>query len=152
MSEKLVIPGLRGTTRDEALQEIVSCIVAAHKGIDATRALEVLSERERLGSTGVGHGLAIPHARLSDLDRTVACFARSVSGVAFAARDGQPTHLLFTILAPGGKASSHLKALARASRLFRDATFRRDLLAAEGTAELYRLIDAQDRRLGQDGL
>ena len=151
MSEKLVIPGLSGTTRDEALQEIVACIVAAREHIDPKQALSVLTERERLGSTGVGQGLAIPHARLSDLDETVACFARSAAGVAFAARDGQPTHLLFTILAPRGKASSHLNALARASRLFRDAAFRRDLLAADGPAEIYRLIDQQDRRLGPDG-
>lgn len=151
MSEKLVISGLSGTTRDEALQEIVACIVAARENIDPRKALAVLTERERLGSTGVGQGLAIPHARLPDLDGTVACFARSIAGVAFAARDGRPTHLLFTILTPRGKASSHLKALARASRLFRDAAFRRQLLAADGTAEIYRLIDEQDQRLGPDG-
>ena len=151
MSEKLVIAGLSGTTRDDALKEIVACIVAVRDDINADRALSVLTEREKLGSTGVGQGLAIPHARLSNLDRTVACFARSTEGVAFAARDGKPTHLLFTILAPDGKASSHLKALARASRLFRDPAFRQELLAAGGSAEIYRLIDEQDRRLGSDG-
>ena len=147
MSEALVIPDLQGTNRDEVLGELVSCIVAATPGVDTSLAFRVFQERERIGSTGVGQGLAIPHARLPSLDKAVACFARSRGGVDFRALDGQPTHLFLALLAPAGNAGFHLKALARASRMFKDSAFRARLLECEGGAELWAALSDKDNAL-----
>ncbi|MCA9548857.1 MAG: PTS sugar transporter subunit IIA [Myxococcales bacterium] len=147
MSEALVIPDLQGVTRDEVLGELVSCIVAATPSIDASLAFRVFQERERIGSTGVGQGLAIPHARLPSLDTAVACFARSRAGVEFKALDGQPTHLFLALLAPAGNAGFHLKALARASRMFKDSSFRARLMTCEDAAGLWAALTEKDNAL-----
>jgi PTS system nitrogen regulatory IIA component len=150
MSEDLIIPELAGTTREAVLAELVDCIVSFVPEIDAEHAIHVLVERERMGSTGVGQGLAIPHAKLPHLRRAVACFARSRRGVEFGALDGQPTHLFLALLAPEGNAGFHLKALARASRMFKDAAFRAALLEAPDAA-LWAAIQDKDEALTQLG-
>ena len=147
MSEDLIIADLRSGSRDEVLGELVACVVAANPEIEAGAALRVLLDRERIGSTGIGDGLAIPHARLPRLGRPVACFGRSAKGVDFRALDGRPTHLFLTLLAPVGEAGFHLKALARASRLLKDAEFRAELLATEDRTALWRAIVAKDESL-----
>ncbi len=151
MSPSLIIPELSGHTREEVLAELVACIVQARPSIDAAHAVRVLLDRERVGSTGVGHGLAIPHAKLPRLDRAVACFARSKDGIDFKAQDGQPTHLFLALLAPEGNASLHLQALARASRLFKDADFRTRLLEAGDAASMWGAITHKDQQLTQTG-
>jgi PTS system nitrogen regulatory IIA component len=149
LSEELILPDVVSTAKEPALQEVVERIARVRKDIDGQTALRVLIERERLGSTGVGNGLAIPHGKLATLRGIVACFARSRHGVAFGSLDGQPAHLLFTLLAPEGAAGLHLKALARASRLFKDPDFRRRLLEEPDKGELWRLIAAEDARLAK---
>lgn len=147
LSEDLIVADLRATSRDEVLAELVTCVVAAHPDIDQGEALRVLLDRERIGSTGIGEGLAIPHARLPKLDRAVACFGRSRAGAEFKALDGQPTHLFLALLAPVGAAGFHLKALARASRMLKDASFRSRLMQAEDRAALWRAIVDKDEAL-----
>src|SRR5947209_309890 len=134
MSEELVVPELRGTTKDEVLVEVVERMATVRPEIDTRHAVTVLIEREKLGSTGVGNGFAIRHGKLAKLGGLVACFARSKAGVAFGSLDGKPAHLFLTLLAPegAGSASVHLKALARASRLFKDPQFRVQLLSIPG--------------------
>lgn len=147
MSADLVIADLVGADRDAVLEEMVGRIASARPEVYVGTALRVLVERERLGSTGVGEGLAIPHARLPALSSAVACFARSRSGVAFGAIDGQPSDLFLALLAPAGHAGLHLKALARASRLFKDPDLRATLRAADDAAALWAAIQAKDEAL-----
>lgn len=147
LSEDLIIADLQAGGRDEVLDEMVRCVVRSHPEIEHGPALRVLLDRERIGSTGIGGGLAIPHARLAALSAPVACFARSVAGVDFRALDGKPTHLFLTLLAPVGSAGFHLKALARASRMLKDEAFRNTLLAADGTNGIWRAIAAKDEAL-----
>lgn len=149
LSEDLVVPELQSTAKDEVLREVVDRLIAVRKDIEGPVALRVLLDRERLGSTGVGHGFAIPHGKLPHLHGLVACFARSSKGVDFGSLDGQRAHLFLTLLAPEGAAGLHLKALARASRLFKDAEFRSRLLAERNAAGLWEIIRAEDARLAK---
>src|SRR5262245_37864673 len=96
LSEDLIISDLRAETRDGVLEELVARIVAVHPEIDRAQALRVLAERERLASTGVGNGFAIPHARLPKIATVMGCFARSKQGVAYGSLDGRPAHLFLT--------------------------------------------------------
>ncbi len=147
LSEDLVISDLLGQTRDEVLGEMVGCIVAQHPEVDPGRALAVLLDRERIGSTGIGQGLAIPHARVPTLSEPVACLARSPKGIDFRALDGDPTHLFLALLAPAGSAGFHLKALARASRMLKDAAFRQQLLEASDAGAMWQALVAKDESL-----
>ncbi|HVN64840.1 MAG TPA: PTS sugar transporter subunit IIA, partial [Candidatus Binataceae bacterium] len=106
----------------------------------------VLAERERLGSTAIGDGIAIPHGKLRGPTTIVGAFGRHLKGVDFESLDGAPTHLFFVLIAPEDSASLHLKALARVSRLFKESAFREKLLAASSADELYRLIKSEDAR------
>jgi PTS system nitrogen regulatory IIA component len=104
----------------------------------------VLLDRERISTTAIGEGVAIPHGKLAGVDRVLGVFARSPEGVDFASMDGEPTHLFFALIAPENAAADHLKALARISRLLKDERFRRRLIAAPNQQELYATITAED--------
>ncbi len=150
LSQELIIPDLAAQSRDAVVAELVECIVRAAPHMDRSYATRVLLERERIGSTGVGNGLAIPHAKLR-ISAAVACFGRSSGGVQFGALDGKPTHLFFTLLCPEGNPGFHLQALARASRLFRDANFRARLMRGENAQEIWAAIAQQDQALTAQG-
>jgi PTS system nitrogen regulatory IIA component len=150
LSEDLIIPNLKARTRDDVLAELVERIVKHTNDVDGKHALTVLIERERIGSTGIGHGIAIPHAKLPKLQRAIACFARSREGVEFGSLDGRPAHLFLTLLAPERGAGLHLKALARASRLFKDADFRERLLESDDTQKLWSVIYEKDTQLSSN--
>jgi PTS system nitrogen regulatory IIA component len=110
------------------------------------RVQEVLSEREKLASTGIGDGVAIPHGKMPGLGRLYAAFGVSRAGVDFSSIDKRPTHLFFALVAPENSAGVHLKALARVSRLFRSAGLRDAILASRGADDIYRLIAEEDAR------
>ena len=149
LSEDLIIPDVRATAKAAVIKEVVDHLASVHNGIDRVLAVKVLLDRERLGSTGVGQGFAIPHAKLPDLDGVVCCLGRSSRGVEFDSLDGKPAYLFLTLLAPEGSAGMHLKALARASRLFKDQEFREQLKAESDRAAIWRIIRMQDARLAQ---
>ncbi|MFO0725188.1 MAG: PTS sugar transporter subunit IIA [Myxococcota bacterium] len=149
LSEDLVVPAVKSAERDGLLKEVVDQIARARPDVDRDAALRVLVDRERIGSTGVGNGFAIPHGKLPNLRGMVACFARSVSGVDFNSLDHQPAHLFLVLLAPEGAAGLHLKALARASRLFKDTEFRAKLMQEGNASELWGIIRAEDARLAK---
>ncbi|MBI2376008.1 MAG: PTS sugar transporter subunit IIA [Deltaproteobacteria bacterium] len=149
MSEELVVASLKGTARDDVLAEVVDCIIAVRPELERVRTLQVLLERERLSSTGVGAGFAIPHGKRPELKSMVVCFARSTPGVEFGALDGHRSHLFLTLLAPEG-AALHLKALARASRLLKDADFRARLIAEPDRSTLWRLLREKDDHLAKE--
>jgi PTS system nitrogen regulatory IIA component len=109
-------------------------------GIDERRVFELLLERERLGSTGIGGGIAIPHGRLAGLDRPRGLFARLGQPVDFDAIDERPVDLVFLLMAPEGAGADHLKALARVSRLLRDRSLVEKLRATEKADALYALL------------
>ncbi|HYE00662.1 MAG TPA: PTS IIA-like nitrogen regulatory protein PtsN [Alphaproteobacteria bacterium] len=119
ITPRAILPSLRATSKKQALQELAkraSELTGQHeRGV-----FDVLLERERLGTTGVGHGIAIPHGKLASLDRVYGVFARLERPIDFDAIDEQPVDLLFLLLAPEAAGADHLKALARVSRLLRD--------------------------------
>jgi len=137
---------LKSTSKDDLLAEMAAALAAAEPALEAGKLLEVLREREALQSTGIGEGVAIPHGKVQGLDRLVAAFARSTAGVDFDSIDGQPTQLLFLLIVPEQSGGQHLKALARISRFFRDASFREKLLGATELEEIFRAIEEEDAK------
>jgi PTS system nitrogen regulatory IIA component len=138
-----VVAELTGTTAAEVLAELCRPVAQAN-GLDAARLVQVLLDREKLGSTGVGDGVAIPHGKLPGLPALVAVFGRSRAGVDYRAADGKPARLFFALFAPENSAGAHLKALSRVSRVFRVPAFRDSILAASSAEEIHRLILAAD--------
>jgi PTS system nitrogen regulatory IIA component len=146
LSLQAVVPDLSAKSKPEVLQELAASLARAHPGLKTERVVEVLQEREKLGSTGIGEGVAIPHGKLGGMSQLQAAFGLSREGVDFEAIDGRPTHLFFALVAPENSAGVHLKALARISRLFKNAGFRASILEARTADEIYRLIAQEDAR------
>ncbi|MBP2291840.1 MULTISPECIES: PTS IIA-like nitrogen regulatory protein PtsN [Azospirillum] len=134
-----ILPSLKAGSKKQALQDM------ARKAAELTgqheRAIfDVLLERERLGTTGVGHGIAIPHGKLSNLDRVHGVFARLERPIDFDAIDEQPVDLIFLLLAPDHAGADHLKALARVSRLLRDQSMCEKLRGSDSADAIYALL------------
>jgi PTS system nitrogen regulatory IIA component len=146
-SDALIAPSLNGTSKTAVLRELAEHLARQHPTINAERLVEVLWERERLGSTAIGDGIAIPHGKLLGLQGVIGAFGRHVAGVDFDSLDGSPTHLFFLLVAPEDSVGQHLKALARVSRLLKDRAFRDKLIGAADRAELFRLIREEDEKL-----
>ncbi|MCR4377165.1 MAG: PTS IIA-like nitrogen regulatory protein PtsN [Rhodospirillales bacterium] len=136
---KSVEANLRVTSKKQALQEL-SKRAAEITGQHERAIFDVLMERERLGTTGVGHGIAIPHGKLASLDRLYGLFARLETPVDFQSIDEQPVDLVFLLLAPETAGADHLKALARVSRLLRDANVCEKLRGSDNSEALYVLL------------
>lgn len=134
-----VIAKLPATSKKQALQELAKR-AAQITGLQERVIFDVLLERERLGTTGVGNGIAIPHGKLPDLTRLYGLFARLEKPVDFEAVDDQPVDLIFLLLAPEGAGADHLKALARVSRLLRDRTICEKLRGSDDPDALYSLL------------
>ncbi len=134
-----VVPALKVTSKKQALQEI-SRIGAEITGLDERSIFEVLVERERLGTTGVGAGVAIPHGKHPDLKRLYGIFARLEQPIDFDSIDEQPVDLIFLLLAPETAGADHLKALARVSRKLRDNDTCEKLRGSESADALYALL------------
>src|SRR5512135_2933236 len=140
LPEALVIPALKGKSKEEVLRELATAMAAQHPDIDANRLVDVLWERERLGSTAIGDGIAIPHGKLPGLKGVLAAFGRHPQGVDFESLDGKPTKLFFLLVAPEDSVGLQLKALARVSRLLKEQAFRNQLMAAPDRQALYEII------------
>ena len=139
-----VISDLSATSKADVLKELSLSLGKSNPTIPATRLAAVLEEREKLGSTGIGEGVAIPHGKLAGLPNLSASFGVSKAGVDFDAIDGKRTHLFFALVAPENSAGLHLKALARISRLFKSSSFREAILSAQTSADIYALIAQED--------
>ena len=144
LTETMVVPALAGGAKAEVIEELAAVVSREHPEIDHARLVQALEDRERLNSTALGDGVAIPHCKLTGVKRVVAAFGRSPAGVDFSSLDGEPTHLFFLLVAPEDSAGAHLKALARISRLLKDESFRARLMTAADGAELYRTIRVED--------
>lgn len=141
-----VLPELRATDKETALRELAELISSAAPAAGVEQIFAILRERERLNSTAIGDGIAIPHGRLSGIENVVAGFARSTRGLDFDSVDRQPTHLFFVLLAPDDAAALHLRALARISRLLKSPAFREHLLTLSSADEIFRAIVDEDRK------
>ena len=141
-----VVDGLLAETKEGVLRELSEAICGRIPALSPDRLTAILMDREGLGSTGIGEGVAIPHGKVPGIDRLVTVFGRSSGGVQFASLDGKPARLFFLILAPENSAGMHLKALARISRLLKDQRFRGRLLAAEGAEGLSQVLWEEDER------
>ena len=146
LREDLVFPDLAASDKAGVLGELSAGLVKAYPALTAPRLTETLLEREKLGSTGIGEGVAIPHGKLPGIPGLIAAFARSKKGVDFASIDGKPTYLFFVLFAPENSAGLHLKALARISRLFKQPQFRQSIQSADGAAAIFRLISEEDAK------
>jgi len=142
-----VILNLGVRSKQDVLAEMANALAKIEPQIEADRLLQVLLERESLQSTGIGEGVAIPHGKMAGLDRLVASFARSPEGIDFDSIDGQPTHHFFLLVVPEHSGGQYLKALARISRFFRDASFRQQLSQAESLEDVIRAIEEEDAKL-----
>jgi PTS system nitrogen regulatory IIA component len=139
VSPNAIIPAMKVNGKKQALQEIAAK-AASLTGQNEKAILEILLQREKLGSTGVGNGVAIPHGKLPKLGNVFGLFARLERPVDFEALDGQPVDLVFLLLAPEGAGADHLKALARVARLLRDPEVARKLRASNGAEALYAVL------------
>lgn len=135
-----ILPSLQAVSKKEALREISMAIAKGHQVLDGDGVFNALLEREALGSTGIGDGIAIPHAKMDCLLETIVFFARSKKGVHFDAHDSHPVHLFFVMLAPSGTATSYLANLAKLSRFLKSETVRSQLLQAGEPEELYAIL------------
>jgi len=139
-----IAPRASASSKRQVLAAI-SEIASRNFGLDSARVLEALTEREQAGSTGVGHGVAVPHARVEGLQRMCGVFMRLEQPVDFAAIDDQPVDLIFALLAPANAGSEHLRALARVSRVLRQGDLREQLRQAR-TADAIHVLLAQEAR------
>ena len=142
LDDRSVFTALRATSKKQALEELARR-AAELTGLHERTIFDVLLERERLGTTGVGRGIAIPHGKLADLDRLYGVFARLDPPIDFDAIDDQPVDLIFLLLAPEAAGADHLKALARVSRLFRDAGMCEQLRRLKDSDSLYKALTAR---------
>ncbi len=142
-----VIPLLKVQGKKQLMQELAARAHALTQ-IPERKIFETLIERERLGTTGVGSGIAIPHGRLADVEQIVGVFARLDGAIDYEAVDNQPVDLVFMLLAPEGAGADHLKALARVSRLLRDQTVCEKLRATSDAPAMYAILTGPSNGAG----
>lgn len=144
LAKESVIPELKGKTKKQVLEELIDAMLQHKPHLDRDRLMAVLLERERLGSTGIGDGIAIPHGKMRDLDQLVLSFGRSSQGVDFESMDGKPVHLFFLLVAPENCAGIHLRALAKIARLLKNGAVRKRLGNVQDREEVYSIIQLED--------
>jgi PTS system nitrogen regulatory IIA component len=142
-----IVANLEAVEKDAVLEELAGAAIKVGKELDRAEVVRVLQERERLGSTGIGEGVAIPHGKLRTIDQLLLSFGRSSKGVDFDSLDGKPAQLFFLLLAPEESVGIHLKTLARISKLLKSPSVRQRLLGAGSGDDLYRIIGEEEEKL-----
>lgn len=142
----MVIPDLQGRNKSAVLKELADWMALRSQTMDAALLFKALLERENISSTAIGEGVAIPHGKLPGVERIAGVFARSSQGVDFDSLDGGLTYLFFVLVAPENSAADHLKALARISRLLKDAAFRARLMVGKTQEEIFNTIKEEDEK------
>jgi len=148
LKEDSVLGDLEARDKGALLDEVMEIISSKVEGVGSDALLRAVLERERLGTTGIGHGVAIPHGKVEGLGRIRVFFARSRHGVEFESMDRMPVYLFFFILVPESSAAAHLKILASIARLLKNKELRARLMNAANGRELYRIIINADRKFG----
>ena len=144
LAKDSIVPELKGRTKKQVLEELIEAVQQNKPSIDRDSLMKVLLERERLGSTGIGEGIAIPHGKLRDIDDLVLSFGRSSEGIDFESMDGKPVHLFFLLVAPETCAGVHLRALAKIARLLKNGTVRKRLAKVDNREDIFSIIQQED--------
>jgi nitrogen PTS system EIIA component len=146
LNEEWVIPNLQGTDKPSILKELSSLLVKPCQVTSVEELLQVLLDREKLGSTGIGEGIAIPHGRLKKLKKFFISFGRSLKGVDFDSIDRKPSQLFFLVMAPENSAVDNLKLLSRIVTLLKEPSFKKRLMEAPSQKELFQIIAEEDEK------
>ena len=146
LSEEWVIPDLQGTGKSSILKELSSVLVKPCQVPSVDELLQVLLDREKLGSTGIGEGIAIPHGRLKKLKKFFISFGRSLRGVDFDSIDRKPSHLFFLVIAPENLAVDNLKLLSRIVTLLKEPSLKKRLMEVHSQKELFEIISEEDEK------
>lgn len=146
VKEDLIVPEISAHDKAGVIEELSNHLAEHVKSLPRDNVVRVLMDREKLASTAIGEGVAIPHGKLEGAGQLFACVGRSRDGVDFQSMDGRPTHIFFVLVAPENSTGAHLKALARISRLFKSGEFRSRLMAAPDGPEMYRIIAEEDAK------
>lgn len=149
LQDDLVIEEIKATDKIGVIREFAGILQATGRVTDAEALVRVLLERESLGSTGIGDGVAIPHGKLSFISNMIVAFGRSSRGVDFQSLDAKPVYLFFLLVTPDNKPGDHLKALARISRILKNPDLRENLKRTSDRQELKRLIYEEDSKYPQ---
>jgi PTS system nitrogen regulatory IIA component len=147
LDKRLILPEIASKSKEGVLRELVHVLGRVEGQINEERMTEILLERESLGSTGIGEGVAIPHGKSKEVKKILASFGRSLPGMDFQSLDGKPTHLFFLLIAPENSAGMHLKALAEISRLMKNQAFRKRLMDAPSAEEIYSLFSEGEDKM-----
>lgn len=142
LAKDLVIYDLESEDKQSVLKEMVSVLISSGYEMDPDEAYKVLMDRENLGTTGIGDGVAIPHGKFDSLEDMAVVVGRSEKGINFDSLDHKPCHIFFLVLAPEQGAGSHLRTLAQISRQLKDEAFRSSFLQAESHEELWKLLQS----------
>ncbi|HAA59280.1 MAG TPA: PTS fructose transporter subunit IIA [Myxococcales bacterium] len=142
-----VITPLKGTSRDEILQELSTCLANVHQELNAEHIYDVLLSREKLNSTGIGDGIAVPHGRVNGLDKVKGALGLSPEGIPFGDSEEERTHIFFVLLAPHKPVGAHLKALARVCRLLKCTDLAKRLITLETSSAIYQTLSEKDAQL-----
>jgi PTS system nitrogen regulatory IIA component len=146
LDEEWVVADLQGLDKPSILKELSNVLVKPCKATSVEELLQVLLDREKLGSTGIGEGIAIPHGRLKKLKKFFISFGRSVKGVDFDSIDRKPSQLFFLVMAPENSAVDNLKLLSRIVTLLKEPSFKKRLMEAPSRKELVRVIAEEDEK------
>jgi PTS system nitrogen regulatory IIA component len=146
LKKESVIADLVGKNKLEVIQEMTSCLKQNNIIKDDQVLFTTLMEREKLGSTGIGENVAIPHGKSDELTQIITVFARSLGGVDFESLDQKPVHFVCMVIAPAHSTGQHLKALARISRLFKNQALREGILKAEDSNAIYSILLEKDSK------
>jgi len=139
-----ILTDLKAKDKKGVLEELAEVVAGAGTSIDKSSLVKVLLERERLGSTGIGEGVAIPHGKFHGISQPIISFGRSRRGLDFESMDGAPAHLFFLLVAPENSTSVHLKALAKIAKILKNSSLRKTLMEASSREEIYRTIVQND--------
>jgi len=147
LRESCVVSNIQSKGKKEALHELVSTLKAANLIENTEKVVDIVLEREKLGSTGIGDGVAIPHGKMKGISNILCVFGKSKNGVDFDAVDRKPVHIFFLLLAPEDLATLHLKTLSRISKLLRDPSFKKRLMDLNDSRDIYDNIIEEDRKI-----
>jgi PTS system nitrogen regulatory IIA component len=146
LNEEWVIPDLKGEDKPSILKELARVLLKPCQVASVEELLQVLLDREKLGSTGIGEGIAIPHGRLKKLKQFFISFGRSLKGVNFDSIDQKPSQLFFLVMAPENSAVDNLKLLGRIVTLLKEPSFKKRLMEASSQKDLFQIIAEEDER------
>jgi PTS system nitrogen regulatory IIA component len=147
LQEQCIVADIKGKTKREIITELVEALAKARLIEDVEAVVNVVMDREKLGSTGIGNGVAVPHGKLKNIKNIMCALGRSQNGVDFDAVDRSPVHIFFLVLAPEDSASLHLKVLSRITKILRDQSLRKKVIKLTTVHDIYTSILEEDEKI-----